>query len=84
MSATIRVKAVVQPGGRVEVTVPELAARAGQTVEMEVVVPTPAAADAPKLGIYDLIKSFPPSTKTPEEWEQFEREFQEMRNEWDR
>ena len=84
MSAMIRVKAVVQPGGKVEATVPELADRAGQEVEFDVVVPTPAATDPPRLGIYDLIKSFPPGPRSAETFEEIERQFQAERDSWDR
>jgi len=86
MSAMIRVTAVVQPGGRVEFTAPELAARAGETVELQVSPPVvgDGGGRPPGMNIFDWILSPRPSTKTPEEWEQFEKEFQEMRNEWDR
>ncbi len=79
MANEIRVRSVVLPGGRVAVTVPWLPT--GQTVEVVVTVPEDAP---PPMGIADWLRSLPPSTRTPEEWEEFERQFQEERNSWDR
>ena len=82
MSAMIRVTATVLPGGKLEVVVPELQARVGETVEVDVPVPAPAPGPThlPKSRIYDLIQSLPPA----ESFEEIERQFQEMRDEWDR
>ncbi len=82
MSATIRVRAVVQPGGRLEVFAPDLPV--GQTVDVTIAVPETAATAPPQMGIYDFIKSLPPSTRTPEEWEAYDREFRESRDSWER
>lgn len=78
MATTIRVQTTVLPGGRVEIASAELLV--GQPVEVTITVPTPAV----KIGIYDFLQSLPPSSRSAEEWEQFEREFQEERNSWDR
>jgi hypothetical protein len=82
MPTTIHVRTTVLPGGKVEVEVP--GATAGQAVEVVVTVPDPVPADKPPMGIYDLIMSFKPSSKTAEEWEQFDREFQAEKDSWDR
>jgi hypothetical protein len=83
MSATIRMTTTVLPGHKIEITSPELPV--GGTVDVTVTVPTaPPVAPAPESkGILDFINSSP-FRKTAEEWEQFERDFQEERNSWDR
>ena len=78
MPTTIRIQTTVLPGGKVEVEVP--GAAAGQPVEVTVTVPDPATGPS----IYDWLKSRPPSSKTAEEWEQFEKDFQAERDSWDR
>jgi hypothetical protein len=78
MATTIRVQTAVLPGGRVEVASAELPV--GQSVEVTITVPTPA----PKMGVYDFIKSLPPGPRSAESWEEIERQFQEERNSWDR
>lgn len=83
MPTTIRVQTTVLPGGKIEVEVP--GAAAGQPVEVTVTVPDPVPAGKPPgMGIYDWLKSLPPSSKTAEEWEQFDREFQAEKDSWDR
>jgi hypothetical protein len=82
MSATIRMTTTVLPGHKIEITAPELPV--GGTVDVTVTVPGPATPPAPESkGILDFINSSP-FRKTAEEWEQFERDFQEERNSWDR
>lgn len=80
MSTVIRTTATVLPGGRIELAAPGLPE--GRTVTVEVTVTDPAAPPAP-VGIADWIASLPP-TKTPEEWEQFERDFRAERDSWER
>ena len=63
---------------------PKPEAAAGQVVEVTVTVPDPAPADKPAMGIYDLIKSFPPGPRSAESWEEIERQFREERDSWDR
>jgi hypothetical protein len=82
MATTIHIQTTVLPGGRVEVVSPELPV--GQAVRVTITVPEPNPAGTPVRGVPDLIRSFPPSSKTAEEWEQFEKDFQEERNSWDR
>jgi hypothetical protein len=82
MPAAVRMTTTVLPGHRIEITAPELPV--GGTVEVTVTVPTPTTTPVPESkGILDFINSSP-FRKTAEEWEQFERDFQEERNSWDR
>jgi ABC-type hemin transport system substrate-binding protein len=78
---TLTVTTPVLPGGVLHIAAPELPV--GQLVEVTIRVPEVPQAQQ-SMGIYDLIKSFGPSTRTPAEWEQLEREFQEERNSWER
>ena len=78
MATVIRVKATVQPGGRVEVTDPALPV--GQPVEVVVTVPQ----TAPPFNILEFLDSLPPSTRTPEEWAERERQIQEEKDAWER
>jgi hypothetical protein len=81
--ATMTFTTTVLPGGQIHITAPQLAE--GQTVTVTVAEQAPATKPPPdRKGILDLILSFRPSGRTPEEWEQFEREFQEERNSRDR
>lgn len=79
-TVTIQVQTTVLPGGKVEVVSPELPVGRPVTVTIEV---KPVAAP-PRQGVYDFLKSLPPFSKTAEEWEQFERDFQAERDSWDR
>jgi hypothetical protein len=77
---TIHVKTRVLAGNRIEVKAEGL--REGEDVEVTIkpmVRPQGRTQD-----IVDFIRSLPPSSKTPQEWEQFEREFQAERDSWDR
>jgi len=72
----------VLPGGVLHITAPELPA--GELVEVTIRTPRSQPVSDPPRGIYDLIQSFGSSARTPAEWAEFEREFQEERNSWDR
>ncbi len=80
MATTLRVSTKVLPGNRIEVPTPELAE--GQTVNV-LIVPEGATTE-PRQTVLDFLNSLPPGRRSPEEWEAFEREFQEERNSWDR
>lgn len=82
MSATVRMTTTVLPGHKIEITAPELPV--GGTVEVTVTVPTTLAVAPNREALKEFLESRPPSRKTPEEWAQFERDFQEERNSWDR
>ncbi|HMB96800.1 MAG TPA: hypothetical protein VKK61_12230 [Tepidisphaeraceae bacterium] len=76
---TVHVKTQVLPGNRIEVTAADL--KVGQDVEVTI---QPIQSNSKSTGgILDFIDSLPPGTKTAEEWEAFEREFQQERNSWD-
>jgi hypothetical protein len=81
MYTTVRMTTTVPPDRRIEVPVPDLPV--GARVEVVVTVTAPPVRPG-EPGILDFLKSLPPSQKTPEEWEQFERDFQAERDSWDR
>ena len=81
MLTTVRMTTTVPPERRIEVAVPDLPV--GAKVEVIVTVTTPPAGED-RSSLREFLDARPPSRKTPEEWEQFEREFQEERNSWDR
>lgn len=84
MRPDIHVTTRVLPGHRVEITAPDLPE--GQNVEVTIRVAANQSelGPKPKPGILDFLNSLPPSNRTPEEWAEFEREFQRERNSWDR
>ena len=87
MQAALKLRTTVLPGGRIELTAPELLA--GEDVELLVFRPTaiPARQEShgnDPQGVWDYIQSLPPVERTPEEWAAVEREFQEERDSWDR
>jgi hypothetical protein len=81
MSATVRMTTTVLPGHKIEITAPELPVGGLVEVMVTVSASTPSATEGK--GILDFINSSP-FRKTVEEWEQFERDFQEEKNSWDR
>jgi hypothetical protein len=86
MQTAIRTTTRVLAGGKVTVSDPDL--KEGQTVEV-IVLPTgssPVTGHRPSsdLSAAAFFASLPPSRRTPEEWAEFEREFQQRRDEWDR
>jgi hypothetical protein len=83
MQAALKLKTTVLSGGRVEFTAPELPE--GTNVALIVLPELPAPTEQGKAqGVWDYIQSLPPVQRTPEEWAEIEREFQEERNSWDR
>jgi hypothetical protein len=78
MATVIRVQATVLPGGRIEVIDPKLPV--GRAVEVVVSVPEAA----PPRDILAFLDSLPPSTRTPEEWAERERQIQEEKDSWER
>jgi hypothetical protein len=80
MATTMRVVTTVLPDHTIAIAAPELPV--GAWVEVTVTVPAPVAPD--RQWLRDFLASRPPSQKTEAEWEQFERDFQEERNSWDR
>jgi hypothetical protein len=75
----IHVRTVVLPNGKVEVSSPELPV--GEVVDVTIQV---AARPPAGLGVLSYLKSLPPVRRTPEEWEQIEKDFQAERDSWDR
>jgi hypothetical protein len=81
MQAALRLKTRVLPGGRIEVTNPELP----EAVDVELIVMFPQGAKAPRefKDVLEFLDSLTPVQRTPEEWAEVEREFQQERNSWD-
>jgi hypothetical protein len=81
--ATIQLHTTVLPGGRIELVSPELPV--GQPVTVTIAVKEPTAPPPlTRQNLLEWLDSLPPSDKTAEEWEQFERDFQAERDSWDR
>jgi hypothetical protein len=78
---TVRVTTRVLPGRRIEISAAEL--REGQDVEVTIET-VELAKHSPRKGILDFINTLPPSTKSAEEWAEFEKEFRQERDSWDR
>jgi hypothetical protein len=82
MRPDLHVTTRVLPGNRIELVATELPE--GQEVEVTIHVASKQADQTPKPGILDLINSFRPRERTPEEWEEFDHEFQRERDAWNR
>jgi hypothetical protein len=86
MPPTLKLRATVLAGHRVEFTAPELPE--GAEVEISVVLPAvrgPMPASAPPAGgVADYLASLPPISRSVEEWAAVERQFREERDSWDR
>ena len=93
--SALRVVTQVLPGGRIELTAPELPE--GGTVEVVVILPRPAApapapaeaagtvpAARPGEHVLDILASLPPGPRSGRTWEEVERHWQEERDAWDR
>lgn len=84
MQSALKLKATVLPGKRVEFTAPELTE--GECVEVIVLKDAPVT-DAPPptrqfKDALEYVNSLTPIERTPEEWAEVERQFQEERNAW--
>jgi hypothetical protein len=78
---TIHVKTRVLAGNRIEVKAEGL--REGEDVEVTI-KSAPQQEARTHRDIVEFIQSLPPSSKSTQEWEEFEKEFQQERNSWDR
>jgi hypothetical protein len=78
MPITLRLRATVQAGHRLEVVAPELPE--GQTVEVLVLLPP----ESPRAGILDFLDALPPGPRSADTWEEVDRQFQQEREAWDR
>ena len=79
---TVQITTRVLPGNKIEVTDPGL--QEGQDVQVTI-TPVPETPQ-PQGGrdILDFIDSLPPGPRSAATWEEFERQFQEERDAWDR
>jgi len=76
----------VLAGNRIEIPTPELPE--GTAVEVTITAPeaselTPPVPPAGQ-SLLDFFESLPPSERTLEEWDEFDREFRRERDAWDR
>ena len=83
----VRITTRVLAGGRVEVASPELCE--GDRVDVAIFRARVApAGQAPspedRAGVLRVVESLPRRYRTPEEWAEFERQFQSERDSWDR
>ena len=76
----LHITARVQPGHKIEISVPEVIE--GETVEVFLVLPRKPA--APRLSMLEFLDSLPPGPRSAPTWEEIERHFQEERASWDR
>jgi hypothetical protein len=77
-----RIRTLVLPGGRVEVASPAL--KEGEPVDVEIHSPNGALpGDDGRRRVLEMIQSLPPSTRTPREWEEYEKQFQAERDSWE-
>jgi hypothetical protein len=70
----------VQPGNKVEITVPEL--KEGQEVDV-FLIPRPSE-PPPRRSVLEFLDSLPPGPRSAPTWDQIERQFQAERGAWDR
>jgi hypothetical protein len=83
---TLRLRACVEPGGRVSFVSPHL--QVGDAVEADLHLPGEAedATAEPErpVNVLKFLDSLPSATRTPQEWEEWEREHQQERDSWGR
>jgi hypothetical protein len=72
----------VGPGHRIEITAPQLVE--GATVEVFLIMAAPAETQGPRRSMMDFLETLPPGPRSAPTWEEFERQFDEERNSWDR
>jgi hypothetical protein len=77
---SIQITTKVLPGGRIEVTDPKLKDGAMVTVTIDGIdmVLHPASAS-----LQEYVRSLPKIERTPEEWEEIDRQFRAERDAWD-
>jgi hypothetical protein len=76
---TLTFTTTVMPGGEIRVQAPQLAEGQAVTVSVELLEAGPLT-KATLMSWLDAL----PATRTAEEWDQFERDFREGRDSWDR
>ena len=84
MQAVLKLNTTVLPGHRIEITAAELPE--GTNVELIVLPELPASvpkADCLFKDVIAFLDSLTPVQRTPEEWAEVERAFQEERASWD-
>ena len=84
MQAALKLNTTILPGNRIEITTPELPE--GTNVELIILPNLPVPSLTTNSAFKDVIAfldSLTPVQRTPEEWAEVEREFQEERASWD-
>ena len=84
MQAALKLNTTVLPGHRIEITALELPE--GTSVELIVLPDLPPSspeAVCPFKDVIEFLDSLTPVQRTPEEWDEVEREFQAERASWD-
>jgi hypothetical protein len=79
MSSTIRTRATVLRGRRLDIPTPQL--REGETVDVIVVVPE----DQPgsRGGVLDFLDALPPGPRSAGNWDEVERGLKQERDSWE-
>jgi hypothetical protein len=80
LRTALHTTARVQARNKIEITSSELAE--GQDVDV-FLIPRPSATPAHR-SVLEFLDSLPPGPRTAPTWDQFERQFQEERDAWDR
>jgi hypothetical protein len=78
---SIHVITKVLPGKKIEVSSPEL--REGEPVSVTIDSPPKHQEQPASIETLELVRSFPKSTRTAEEWAAFDRQFRAERDSWD-
>ena len=83
MQSALRTTTKVLPGGRVELSAPEL--REGQDVDVIVLLPAdpPTAATGPRT-VLDFIDALPAGPRSGDTWDEVEGNLRDERAAWDR
>ena len=79
MQPAIHVTTRVLPGGKIEVSTPQL--KEGEEVD---VVVSPARRKKEKQSLLEFLDSLPNPRHSAEAWQQIERDLQKERDSWDR
>lgn len=80
LHTTLHLRALVQPGKRIEITSDEL--RDGESVEVILLLPKRGGISS--RSVVDYLDSLPPGPRSYPTWEEVEQSLQDERDSWDR
>jgi hypothetical protein len=80
MQSALHARTTILPGNRLEFSAPEL--KEGETVDLIVVLPETHT--GPAGSVLEFLDSLPPGPRSFQSWQEFEDQFQEERNSWNR